>query len=113
MPLKKTSYDSLLRDWESLLEACNANAGKLPDVVAILVPLEAMLQEVKELRQMRMGLEGSRRRLTRNLRDACEAGRESARRVRGLVKSRLGTRAEALEEFGIAPIRPRVRRQGK
>jgi hypothetical protein len=111
MPTRRTSYADLLSDWESLLQTCSANEDRLPCLRQTLVPLEALLKEVRELRTMRTGLGGSSKLVTRHLRDMREAGRESARRVRSLVKAHLGTKSEELEQFGIAPQRPRRKAQ--
>jgi hypothetical protein len=106
MPSKKTAYADLLRDWEELLDACGANGDLLPGMDPVLVPLAAAIQEMKELRNIQAGLVGARRRMTERLREKRETALESARRLRGFVKSHLGTKSERLEEFGIVPIRP-------
>lgn len=107
MPSKKSAYADLFRDWEGLLDACGANRDLLPGMERARAPLSKALQELRELRSMQAGLLGASRRVTELLRETREEGAESARRLRGFVKSRLGTRSERLEEFGVAPIRPR------
>jgi hypothetical protein len=112
MPSKKSAYADLLRDWEELLDACGANGDLLPGMDLARVPLTKALQEMKELRNIQGGLVGARRRVTELLWEKREEGLESARRLRGLVKSHVGTKSERLEEFGIAPIRSRLSRKG-
>jgi hypothetical protein len=107
MPSKKSAYADLLRDWEELLDACGANGDLLPGMDLARVPLAEALREVRELRCIQAGLVGARRRVTEVLREKRETGLESARRLRGFVKSHVGTKSERLEEFGITPIRPR------
>lgn len=107
----KTAYVDLFRDWEGLLDACGANGEKLPGMESLRGPLTDALRKAQELRKFQAGLEGARKRVTRNLLDVCETGSESARRLRGYVKSQLGTKSEELKQFGIAPIGPRPRRK--
>lgn len=113
MPSKKTAYADLLRDWEELLDACGANGDLLPGMDLALDPLAQALREMRELRSIQGGLVGARRRVTELLREKREEGLESARRLRGLVKSHVGTKSERLEEFGIAPIRSRPCLKGR
>jgi hypothetical protein len=113
MPSKKSAYADLLRDWEGLLDACGANGDLLPGMDRARAPLSKALQEMRELRGIQGGLVAARRRVTELLWEEREAGLESARRLRGFVKSHVGTKSERLEEFGIVPIRPRPCRKKK
>jgi hypothetical protein len=113
MPSKKSAYADLLRDWEELLDACGANGDLLPGMDLARAPLSKALQEMRELRSIQGGLVAARRRVTELLWEEREAGLESARRLRGFVKSHVGTKSKRLEEFGIAPIRPRPCRKKK
>jgi hypothetical protein len=107
MPSKKCAYADLFRDWKRLLDACGANRDLLPGMDRARRPLSRALEETRELRNIQEGLLGARRRVTELLREKREEGAESARRLRGYVKSHVGTKSERLEEFGITPIRPR------
>jgi len=107
----KNSFADLVRDWEGLLEACTDNAELLAGVEFARRPLVQVVKQVKVLKAMQEMTEDSRRETARHLAEACEAGREAARRLRGFVKFRLGTRSERLVQFGVAPLRSRRRRR--
>jgi hypothetical protein len=98
------NFPELLSDWESLLVACDKSTSLWGDLDLARNGLAQILEEVKKLHAMQQSLETSRRVTTRQLRDACEAGREAARRVRGFIKFRLGTKSKDLAQFGI-PVR--------
>jgi phage shock protein A len=108
MPTK--NFPELLRDWESLLKACDTTAVLRKELDQARNGLAQILEEVKTLKSTQDSLEKSRQATTRRLREACEAGREAARRVRGFVKFRLGTKNEDLARFGIPS---RTRKSGK
>lgn len=107
MATKKSGYADLLRDWEELLDACDANGDLLPGMDLALAPLAKSLEQMKELRDTQVGLLRARRRVTELLRETRGEALESARHLRRFVKSRVGTKSERLKEFGIVPVRSR------
>jgi hypothetical protein len=108
---QKGSFADLIRDCESLLQACDANAEYLFGLELVRDPLAQTLETVKTLKATQETSQGKRQVTTQYLIDECERVREAARRVRGFVKSRLGTKSEMLPQFGISPIRTRLRRR--
>ena len=107
------AYGLIFRELESLLEACQANQDVLPDIESVRAPLAALLAELKALKALQENLEGERQQTTQRIGELLEQAREQARRVRGFVKSRLGTKNERLNQFGAAPIRKRGSRKPK
>ena len=103
------SYAGLFREWESLVAACEENADILADINSVKDPLLGILAQARSLKSLQENLEGERQQITQQLRELAEQGREAARRVRGLVKARLGAKSERLPQFGVAPIRKRTR----
>jgi len=102
-----TGYADLIADMESLLAACYENEPVLPGIGPSLEQLSTALADLKTLKVLQEQMEGARQEATQGLKQLAENGREVARRVRGFIKSRLGTKSERLPQFGIAPIRQR------
>ena len=102
-----TGYADLIADMESLVAACDENETVLPGIGPSRAQLSAALQDLKTLKALQEQMEGARQEATQQLQQLAENGREVMRRVRGFVKSRLGTKSERLPQFGIAPIRKR------
>jgi hypothetical protein len=101
------AYADLIRDMEKLKTACEENLALLPGMQPSLEQLTTALEDLKSKKALQEQMEGVRQEATQHLRQFAEDGRETARRVRGFVKSRLGTKSERLPQFGIAPIRQR------
>ncbi len=102
-----TGYAELIADMESLAAACRENEHLLPGIAPSLEQLSEALEELKTLKALQEQMEGARQEATQHLKQLAENGREIVRRVRGFVKSRVGTKNERLPQFGIAPIRQR------
>jgi hypothetical protein len=98
MPTKRSEE---LKVWERMMEACRANQADLPGVDEMLDPLAALVVKVRVLEVIRTAMRQTVKETTQNLSEVQESGRESARRLRNYVKSRLGTRNERLTRFGI------------
>lgn len=107
---KITAYADIFRDWEGLIGACNKNTEQLPAVEALRKDLEAHLAELKELKVEQENFFGRRKAMTQRLGVVVEDGRELARKIRGFVLGQLGSKNEQLSQFGIPPIRGRVRK---
>ncbi|HVG07365.1 MAG TPA: hypothetical protein VNM67_06650 [Thermoanaerobaculia bacterium] len=102
-----SGYADLIAEMESLATACDENEPLLPGVGPSLAQLRTALQDLKTLKGLQEQMEGARQEATQQLQQLAENGREVVRRVRGFVKSRLGTKSERLPQFGVAPIRQR------
>jgi hypothetical protein len=110
---ENTAYPDLITDSESLLSAYDQNANLLTGGDSVRIGLEGALTNLKDLKAEQENFAGHRQVTTQRLKEAAEATREAARRMRGFVKSRLGTKSEHLAQFGIAPIRARRQRTPK
>jgi hypothetical protein len=102
-----TGYADLIAEMQSLLTACDENEILLPGIGPSMAQLSTVLEELKTIKALQEQMEGARQEATQNLQQLSENGREVVRRVRGFIKSRLGTKSERLPQFGIAPIRQR------
>lgn len=107
--MPRGSFAHIARDWESLLAACLANISELPELESFQAALTASLTEVRDIKALQEDLQGKRQGTTQRLNEAVERGEEAARRLRGYVKARMGTKTEFLVQFGISPIRSRPR----
>ena len=105
------SYADLIRDWEKLLAACRDNAATLGSIEPIRLALETLLNQVQLLKNKQDALTAQRQLTTQELETVKEQVREAARRLRGAVKSLLGTRSEILVQFNLSPLRPRKGRK--
>src|SRR5829696_5088033 len=105
------AYGPIFRELESLESACRAAQEFLPDIESVLAPLAAMIADLKALKSRQETLEGERQQTTQRIRQRLDEAKEQARRVRGFVKARIGTKNERLNQFGAAPIRKRGSRK--
>lgn len=106
-----TAYAKLIREGESLQGSCAENKPALEGIDPLLGGLDTSLVNLKVLKTRQEQMEGSRQETTQLLKQAAEEVREAIRRVRGFVKSKVGTKSERLPQFGIAPIRSRSTRR--
>jgi hypothetical protein len=106
-----TAYAKLIREGESLQGSCAENKPTLEGIDPVLAQLSASLDNLKALKTRQEQMEGSRQETTQFLQQAAEQVREAIRRVRGFVKSQVGTKSERLPQFGVAPIRSRSARR--
>lgn len=105
------SYADLIRDWEKLLAACRDNAAALGSVEPLRLALEGLLAQNQEMKSRQDALAAQKQAATQELEALKEDGREAARRLRGAVKSLLGSRSELLVQFNMAPLRKRGARK--
>ena len=107
---KITAHSKIFRDWEGLLGACAQNAPLLPGMETLKTELETFLAQVKEMKIQQEALTAQRVALTQRLVALEKEGEESARKLRAFVFSHLGSRTEALKQFGIVPGGQRARK---
>ena len=96
---------AVFKEWEGLLDACDAHAALLPNSEPLREELRQVLVQSRETKARQEEFEGRRQSATQQLGDLLARGYELARRLRGFVKSQLGTKNELLVQFGTAPIR--------
>lgn len=101
------SFADLIRDWEKLLAACRDNSTALASIEPQRLALETLLAQGRETKNRQDALAAQRQLATQELDALKEQGKEAARRLRGAVKSILGSRSELLVQFNVAPLRKR------
>jgi hypothetical protein len=101
------SFADLIRDWEKLLAACQENSAALASVEPQRLALETLLARGRDVKNRQDALVAQKQQTTQELEALKEEGKEAARRLRGAVKSILGTRSELLVQFNTAPLRKR------
>jgi len=99
----------LFRSWESQLNACVAQAARLPNVEPLKNALQDILDQAREVKSQQENNQAQRQSQTQQLATLIKNGHEASRRLRGYAKSQLGTNNELLVQFGAAPIRHQVR----
>jgi hypothetical protein len=104
---KITAQAKVFRDWESLVASCINNGELLPGVEPLKADLEALLGQAKAMKADQENLKGNRQERTQRLNQIILNGEEAARKIRGFVRIRLGSRSEHLVQFGVPPIRKR------
>jgi hypothetical protein len=97
-------------DWEATLTNCRNRAAELPDLSTYIVPFEALLAEAKMLTARQKALRGVKQQETLDLQEVLTKGREAAIRLRAALKAHYGPKSERLIEFGMRPLRKRVRK---
>lgn len=86
------SYADVIRDWESLLNACKKNAELLLGMDPVIAPLDQVLLKMKDLKNQQEQLEGVRKATTQQLQQLRDEGYEAA------ACSELRARATGYEE---------------
>jgi hypothetical protein len=104
---KITAKAKVFRDWESLVASCVNNQELLPGMEPFKADLEAFLGQAKAMKADQENLKGNRQERTQRLNQIILDGEEAARKLRGFVRVRLGSRSEHLVQFGVPPIRKR------
>ena len=108
-----SSYADVVRDWELLLSAATDNLADLGDAERHRAALEQHLAETKALKARQDSARAIRQRMTQELMEMLEQGRELAIRLRNAVKANIGPKNERLVQFGVVPLRKRGRRAEK
>src|SRR4029077_9697384 len=109
MPSPKSQAD-VMADWEELLDAVQKNPDLQPSVETERQSLAQSLTDVQTLKNRQNELRGLRQEVTQQLGVAIEQGKDTALKVRSVVKGKVGPKNERLVHFNIAPIRKRPRK---
>jgi hypothetical protein len=104
------SYADIVRDWTGLLEAAERNPDVQPSVEAERQSLAQALTEAQSLKARQDELTALRQEGTQQLNAVLTRGKETAMRVRAVVKGKIGPRSERLVHFNVAPLRRRTRK---
>jgi hypothetical protein len=100
---KLTANAKIFRDWEALLGACDKSTDVLGVVEPLRTELETLLTKGRESKLHQENLDGSKKAITQELRQIEAQGGETARKLRALVVSRIGTKTELGKMFGLVP----------
>src|SRR5436305_14937573 len=103
------SHADIMADWAELLDAVRRSPDLLPDVAEDIEILAGLLAGARELKGRQNELAGLRQETTQRLHEETARGKETAIRMRSIVRGTLGPRNERLVQFGIAPLRKRKR----
>jgi hypothetical protein len=106
----KTSFADTVVDLEQLITSMSSNTTLVPGAEKFRAPLEELLAKLKTLSSAQKTLRADKQQRSRDLKDTLREGRRLASDVRAVIRGEVGIRSEKLVEFGIAPLRPRVRR---
>jgi hypothetical protein len=104
------SYADILADWDGLLEAIQRNPELQPSVETERQALVQSIAEVQGLKARQEELIALRQEVTQQLNGAVARGKETAIRVRSVVRGKIGPKSERLVHFRVAPLRKRPRK---
>jgi hypothetical protein len=102
---KITAHAKILRDWDALLGAVDANASLLPGVDDLKAALEKFLADGRAAKVQQASLGSSRQAETQNVNQIMVDGAEMARKLRAFVFSHLGSRTDLVKQFGLPVAR--------
>ena len=102
-----TSFPDFMADWDRLLKSVRNAVTSLPDLSGLAGPLEALLDEGRELEATKAAARAQLSQGAKRTRALVPEGRAAASRLRAALKVHFGGHNEALVQFGIAPLRAR------
>ena len=103
--MPKASFTDETFDWSHLVTGIEERAGELEALVPKCAELKALLARVHKLAARKRHLVSEQRRVSRELRESLDSGRELAGRLRGGLKLAYGVHSEDLYKFGVRPRR--------
>ena len=109
---KITAHAKILRDWDALLGAVEANATLLPGVDDLKAGLEKLLTDGRAAKVQQAALTSSRQAETQNVNQIMSDGAEVARKLRAFVFSHLGSRTDLAKQFGL-PLARKAKKKTK
>jgi hypothetical protein len=107
---KSNSQADVMADWNELLQAVQSNPDLQPVVEAERQALTQSLAEVQGLKARQNEMTALRQQSTQQLQDAVAKGKETAIKIRSVVRGKVGPKSELLVHFKIAPLRKRPRK---
>ncbi len=102
-----TSFPDFMAYWDRMLKGVRNNQENLPDLSGLVGPLDALLEEGRELEADKAEARSQLSRAAKRTRVLIPEGRAAAARLRDALKVHFGGHNEALVQFGIAPLRTR------
>jgi hypothetical protein len=107
---KITAHGKILRDWDALLGAVDANASLLPGVDDLKAGLEKLLTDGRAAKVQQASLGSTRQAETQNVNKILADGSEMARKLRAFVFSHLGSQTDLVKQFGL-PIKKKSKKK--
>lgn len=107
---KITAHGKILRDWDALLGAVDANASLLPGVDDLKAGLEKLLTDGRAAKVLQASLGSNRQAETQNVNKILADGSEMARKLRAFVFSHLGSQTDLAKQFGL-PIKKKSKKK--
>jgi hypothetical protein len=104
------SQADIMVDWEGLLDAVQRNPDLQPSVETERQSLAQSLDEVQRLKLRQNELKALGQEVTQQLGEAVGRGKETAIKVRSVLRGKVGPKSERLVHFNIAPLRKRPRK---
>ena len=108
--MPKSSLADFISDWEALLKNVTETAPELPNMDVYKTALEQLAGQVKDGIALANSRRGFKQQETRDLRLLMLQGKDAAAKLRSAIKAHFGPRSERLVQYGMAPIRKRVRK---
>ena len=106
---REPKYGVTLNGWERLLASLEVNAQDFPQLEGYRAQLKAMLDAAQETSAQQAAMAATKQEATKRLKGMLADGRKLANFLRNGVRQRYGNRAEKLVEFGLQPLRPKLR----
>jgi hypothetical protein len=104
------SFKNSAPDLQGLLAACRENEATLPDLTVERAFLEQGLAKATMLWERQKSFTAARQEATQQLNKTMQECRETAEKLRDLVKGKIGRRNERLVQFKVAPFRKVTRK---
>jgi hypothetical protein len=102
-----SSFPDFMADWDRLLTSVRNNLASLPDLSGLLGPLDALLNESRELEATKAAARAQLSQGAKRTRALIPEGRAAASRLRAALKVHFGGHNEALVQYGVTPLRAR------
>ncbi len=101
------SFPDYMADWDRLIKAVENNSEILPNLSGLMGPLEAILNEARDLDAAKAAARAQLRQGSKRTVTLVPEGRAAASRIRAALVAHFGSHNEILGEFGITPVRRR------
>lgn len=105
-----TSFAETIMGLEGLRTAIQKNQGLVPSVERFAAPLDAVIGTIQTLTAQQKTLIADKQQVTQDLKAAMLEAANLTRNIRAMIRGEVGARSEKLVEFGVAPLRKRVRK---
>jgi hypothetical protein len=108
--MPNNAYSDVTTDAEQILTTTSANPVLQPIVQKHRPQIEEVLGEIKTLKTLQKTLTADKQKVTQDLQAALKRLKELLMFLRAAIRGDIGPRTEKLVEYGITPLRKRVRK---